>query len=329
MKENSLNSHLLMSVETGSSLPELNEEIMIQYLLEELPPAWQDHFEEQFFTDKKSFEQLKLVEDQLVDDYVSEVLPAEQHARFESHYLTSERRHQKLKFAQTLVKTLAELKLDTAEEIRPSLWERLGTAWKLPALRYSFAAFAVIAIVAGGWLFRESQQEPIQEQQLETKRASSATAPTLAEVPLATVTPSIVQPIPSPSALSVPKPKQNGVQPDAILSLVLSSSSLRDADATAKTLAVTPNAKEVHLKLTLNGQEPDAVYRSVLETASGKIITTQPGLRRTKVGKEYFIVLKVPAQKLPANDYLLTLSKKSDDKYEEVEDYQFRIVKRP
>lgn len=81
MKENSSISHLLMSVETGSSLPELNEEIMIQYLLEELPPAWQDHFEEQFFTDQKSFERLKLVEDQLVDDYVSQVLPEPQHAR--------------------------------------------------------------------------------------------------------------------------------------------------------------------------------------------------------------------------------------------------------
>jgi hypothetical protein len=48
-----------------------------------------------------------------------------------------------------------------------------------------------------------------------------------------------------------------------------------------------------------------------------------------QIGRERFLLVDLATKALPANDYLLTLLGKSGREYEEVEDYQFRVVKRP
>lgn len=336
LKEIAKIRHLPMSVEKDDSLPELNRHTMIQYLLGELPPAWQEHFEEQFFTDKEHFAQLKLVEDQLVDDYVSQTLPESQRTRFETHYLNSDRRHQKLKFAQTLKQTLAEFVPASENQNQPSVWQSWKLAWQIPAIRYSFAAITIVVLVMGGWFMRTAFQLQKQRQQLEEERAALAQASaTKATELFAQEEASQVAPQPSstpfssPSTSPSPTPSKSKDSANTILSLVLNPGTFRNEEATAtRTLIVIPQTRWLHLKLPLNGQATYSAYRVVIETASGQTVWTRNDVHLGKTGPNNFIPLEIPAHSLPANDYLLTLSGKKENEWEDLEDYQFRVVKR-
>lgn len=316
-----------MSTDKESSCPEINHQTMIQYLLGELPPAWQVQFEERFFSDQECFEQLKLVEDRLVDDYVSHALSAEQRQRFESHYLNSDRRREKLKFAQTLKQALTELKSTTEKQSGSSFWQSLKIAWQMPLVRYSGAGLAILLLAISGWLIKSALQGQNQQQSEEDRTASAKAS----QPPRQGTTPEFT-PQTAPTLPSSPSPRlpDTASQATAILALVLTPGTLRDDHATAaRTLAVSPQTKLIHLKLTLKDTASFSAYRVTIETASGQKVLTQSGLHSVKTGTGNFIVLEIPARTLPANDYLITVSgRQSSNPYEEVDDYQFRIVKR-
>ncbi|HYE74267.1 MAG TPA: hypothetical protein VEF04_13095 [Blastocatellia bacterium] len=298
---------------------------MFQYLLGELPPAWQAQFEERFFSDQECFEQLKLVEDRLVDDYVSHALSAEQRKRFESHYLNSDRRREKLKFAQTLKQALTELKSTTETRSTSSSWQSLKMAWQIPLVRYSGAGLAIIVLIISGWLIKSALK--VQNQLSEEGRTASANA----SQPSRQATAPEFTPQTSPALPPSPSPKlpETASQANATLAIVLSPGTLRDDQATARTLSVSPRTKLIHLKLTLKDTENFSAYRVTIETASGQKVLTQSGLHSVKTGNDNFIVLEIPVRTLPANDYLITVSgRQNNNPYEEVDDYQFRIVKR-
>lgn len=326
-----------MSVEKEGSSPEINHQFMIQYLLGELPPAWQEQFEERFFTDQESFAQLKRVEDQLVDDYVSDVLSDEQRKCFESYYLNSDRRRQKLKFAQALKRSLSEVTPISETRTSPSFWHSLQMAWQTPALWYSFAALMGLAFLVGGCLLWALFKLEKQRQQLEEDRAAftKSVSENASQHSVPAESPTVTQksfPSGSSSPTQSPLPKQiySDSSAKTILSLALDPGTFRDNEVIAetRTLTITPQAKFIHLQLVLKGKEIYSDYRAVLETASGQMILTRSGLHPVKAGLNDFIVLTFPAQALPAEDYILTLSGKQDKEFEELEDYQFRIVKR-
>lgn len=317
---------MFMSVTNGGL--ELNQPTMIQYLLGELPPAAQERLEEQFFTDQKSLEKLKRVEDQLVDDYVSGVLSPRQREQFESHYLNSDRRRAKLQFARTLKQTLIDDAPSVVEPVRLSLWQSLLQAWHTPALRYSFAGLTVAAAIVGSWLYREARYLQQQREQLAVERAALA-IPTVPPVPTPTAS---TVPTAKPAVISPPpQPSRRVNKATAILTFLLTPNRFRNDDMTAgaASLIVTPQTKFIHLKLLLKSQSSYPAYRIALETADGKLLKTQGNLKPVQTGQERYIVLPLTAQSLSANDYLLTLAGKNATAYEEVADYQFRIVKQP
>src|SRR5262245_19813912 len=71
-------------------------------LLGELTEAEQEALEQQLLTDNELFEQLPMIEDEVIDDYLSDELSASEREGFENRFLAAPERRRKLSFALSL-----------------------------------------------------------------------------------------------------------------------------------------------------------------------------------------------------------------------------------
>lgn len=73
-----------------------------QYLLGQVAGDQQEITEKRLLTDDEFFEELEIAEDELIDEYLSNELSSEQRQRFEQFFLISPERQDQLKFARAL-----------------------------------------------------------------------------------------------------------------------------------------------------------------------------------------------------------------------------------
>ena len=82
-----------------------DHETLKQYLLGQLTNEEQQAaVEERLLLDDDSFEELQLVKDDLIDQYLNEELTGAERQAFERHFLTTQGRHEDLRHAQALVR---------------------------------------------------------------------------------------------------------------------------------------------------------------------------------------------------------------------------------
>ena len=79
----------------------------VPYLLGTLPPADQEAFEEQYFTDPSLHEELEAAADDLIHDYLAGALSHADRQRFETHFLRSSRQRQRLALVRAVVANVA------------------------------------------------------------------------------------------------------------------------------------------------------------------------------------------------------------------------------
>ena len=94
----------------------LNEQLITDYLLGDLPEAETERLDELSVTDDEFAEFLQAVENDLVDAYVRGELSENKRAQFESHYLASPKRREKMAFAQTFLKHSDKLSIAQQKE---------------------------------------------------------------------------------------------------------------------------------------------------------------------------------------------------------------------
>jgi hypothetical protein len=138
-----------------------NETEAIRYLLGELTEAEQARLEERFFHDSELSELLSETEDDLIDQYVREELSAREREAFEHRFLISQRRREKVGFARALLQVERATPAAVVYSQKPlSWWQRMLSALRAPrpALSYSLAAAALLFLVGGLWLFSEVRQ---------------------------------------------------------------------------------------------------------------------------------------------------------------------------
>lgn len=83
-----------------------------RYLLKQLPDAEQRAFELRLLTEDESFAELEIVEDELIDDYVADELSRKERTRFKEHFLTTPARKDKLRSAQAMKRYLDNIAPD-------------------------------------------------------------------------------------------------------------------------------------------------------------------------------------------------------------------------
>jgi len=126
------------------------------YLLGELTEEEQlAPIEERLLVDDDFFEGFELVKDDLIDEYVKDELTAQERQHFEQHFLTTSERREHVRHAQSLAryakKSLQKAKrssekkeLKDSNQLRPpSLWTRL---WQTPSLRFATILILVVGV---------------------------------------------------------------------------------------------------------------------------------------------------------------------------------------
>lgn len=139
----------------------MTDERIIAYLLEELPEAESEQFEDECFAQESWPTRINLVEEDLIDAYLRDELTQEQRQHFEQNYLTTEARQERVMMAAALLRHFEKCDAvsesfegvsESLEDVKPNEgnWTRRFLAfWSGPSRTLRAAtAFAVVALIA-------------------------------------------------------------------------------------------------------------------------------------------------------------------------------------
>ena len=141
-----------------------DQELMVRYLLGELPAEERIQFEEACFADDRHFEELLAVEAELTDDYVRSDLVGLRRERFEKLLLDTPEGRYDVEFARMITNAPAPQVAASVIHRRRFDWSP-AFAWlhsRSRPFQVSIAAVALVLLALGLWLFWSSRQARIQ-----------------------------------------------------------------------------------------------------------------------------------------------------------------------
>jgi anti-sigma factor RsiW len=296
-----------------------NQEQRIQrYLLGQLPEAEQAALEEAYFNDRRLFDQMVQVENELVDKYARGLLSPATRESFEKHYLAHPKRRERANFATALATRLDE-RSEVVAVYQPSAgspWNRLLASMRGPKLAWGFSVALLLMTVVAAWFLLETRrlrQDLNAQEQRERELQQQATNERQRAEELAAELERRrdVQPAVSPS----PTPIRSA---PAFATLILSVGGTRSIDGAAPALLVIPpGTEQVRIQLNLR-ENAYASYRVVVQAADGREIFASARLIAKRARSGVTVTLTLPAQKFANGDYILTL--RGVSKTGEVED---------
>ncbi|MEA2176087.1 MAG: hypothetical protein QOD00_3679 [Blastocatellia bacterium] len=348
----------------------IEEDILIKnYLLGNLQQEEKLQIEERLFFDEKYFQTLQAVEDDLIDDYIYEELSPNERNRFENYFLSTPERHESLRVAKALKIYISKSAVSVMphEAGKRALLQRLSSLpflrsrnllWKAPLV------FTTLLLVLGVfWLLmwavrapkrnspvQEAQQSPLpgenkdslqggdeqrafdtnsnpepqpkQEQYAEQQnRESSRPAPEHKE-----------RKDQRPKGASIQNSSPNS-QPrhptTAVYAFMLIPGGPTRGNENFNEVKVPVNAAMIKLQLPLVEDTDYRNFQAILISDDDKVIRRWSGLNSTdsKAGK--VVSISVQAHLLSQLKYHIKLSGLSlDDDPKEIHTYYFRVAEK-
>lgn len=312
------------------------EQIIQRYLLGELTQGEQEALEQQYFNDRRLFEQMVQAENALVDRYARGLLSPQVRDRFERYYLAHPKRRERAKFAEALA-----VKLDQINEVvaappdqTESLWARILDSMRGPRLAWALSLVLLLMAAGAVWFLSETRQLRQDLAKTESEKATQAQRARELEQQVANQrlrseqlsaeldrlrAEQAAKPSPSPSLNSTP----------TFVALVLSAAGIRGADTGPPRLLVIPTGTE-EVRLQLNLKESGyPSYRASLQQAGGEEIFARQHLTPKAVKSGASFTLIIPATRFAAGDYILTLRGVTQSgEIEDVSKSLFRVEKK-
>lgn len=304
----------------------LEEELLLKrFLLGELSQGDQSEVEERLFSDPEYFKQFRAAEDDLIDEYLYEDLDAGERERFEKYFLTTPERRESLRVAGALrqyifkngTAAVAE-RTDAAPAPRAekrSILDLLRV--RAPALRFSLAAAAVLIIAVGVWLLVRTApgNEPSPPLQANTAPAGPAPPEVAQGGPGQGNQGPITQPPPARNG-GVNAEKGSGVRPErpprhaparVYSFLILPLGQVRGEGETNE-IKPPADAGVLNLQIPLIEEAGYRRYRVALQTDAGREIKTWGNLKSAEGEAGQTVSVAVPAKSLGQQKYRLVLS---------------------
>jgi hypothetical protein len=320
-----------------------NEELMVKYLLGELPEEEQLRLEERFFTDDEYYQQLLALEDELMYDYAAGGLSPEQRVKFERRFLDSPQARRKAELAGAVLNKVAEASARRAPapvvEERRSLWQSLLAFFSLqdPAMQFSLAAASALLFVGASWLFYQTTRLRSRVEQIEAARVSQERQSAESSARQQQLSGELERERSRRAQLEQELATQQAARDregrssssSTFLSFILAPGLVRDADG-PKRLLVPASAGALRLQLDLKRPDDYRGYRAALrrETPDGPELWSQDLSRARSFASGRTVVVNLPAKLLPEGVYVITLSgRTSGGEMEEIDDYYFNIVR--
>lgn len=111
----------------------LEEQLIRQFFLGDLPESEKDRIQERAFTDPDFYEALLMVEGELIDGYALDLISAEERKQLERGFLMNPHQYQKVRIVRTLEHYISDTKTSVIphkEVERRSLFSRLSSRLK-------------------------------------------------------------------------------------------------------------------------------------------------------------------------------------------------------
>src|SRR5262245_918431 len=155
----------------------LTQDLIVLYLLGDLPETQQAAIEDRAFKDSQYLQEILAAESDLIDDYVRGELSESSRRQFESRFLASEQRRRKVEFAKALATVSSEMAVESDRQVvvaKHRFRDALAAFLRelSPIARLSFAAAAVLLLIGGVWSVVETARLRAQIAQLESERQS-------------------------------------------------------------------------------------------------------------------------------------------------------------
>jgi hypothetical protein len=321
------------------------DETMTRYLFGELSETEQAQLEARYFTDAQTFERLNQLETELIDGYARGRLSTPVRERFERAYLASPERRARLKFGEALAAKIDEIAAsrvaEREETSAASWWHRLSSLLTggHRALAFSTALALLLLSLATVWLFvrdRSARQElartrdaqAAQGQREREAQQQLAAEQTKTQELTAELERTRTEPTPQPTAVPSVSPSPPAAAP-VIASLVLAAGGVRGADTgTPPELVIHKDTQQVRLQLKLRESEYRS-YQLVLQAVGGGEVFSRSRLKPAASRSGVSFTVTLPASKLAAGDYLLTLRGATPGgEVEDVSQSLFRVEKK-
>jgi cell division protein FtsL len=324
----------------------LNEELIVRYLLDDLPEEEQARLEDLAFSDRELMQNILAVESDLIDDYARGELSDPERRRFERRFLASSERRQKVEFARALAKIIPETRTgeasQTATDVAPKSWfnSLIASLRSLnPVLTWSMATATVMLAIGVWWLTTETirlrgQVAQLQAERQERRREEESLQRQLAgerarsqeldaqlerERELRGRSEELAR-------RSKAREKPTGLA--TIAALFLPAGVPRSADD-RPALLLPQEAQIARLQIGLERGDDYERYRAELRTREGREVWIQNNLRARAGRAGRFVELDLPASLLEPGEYELALKGVSDRK--EVKDlgyYYFTALRK-
>ncbi|MCI0614968.1 zf-HC2 domain-containing protein [bacterium] len=301
----------------------LNEQLIVDYLLGDLPEAEAGRLDQLSVTDDEFAEFLEAVESELIDDYIRGELPENRRARFESHYLTSATRLEKVAVARTIVRRAdnADSSAQLKEWIRPV---RLA-----PTRTYQWIAIAaaMVMLVLAGYLLLTNIRLQNQIAQMKEEHAG-----------LKKREEQLQRDLTQRSSLDRQKETELAITKEKLEALEKQLADHGSAPVKLFAFTLSPQQREIatspdvkipaateSLVVTLKLERDDfPMYQTVLKNSATDEILWQSKSEQSINGK---VVVTFPAKILKPQDYILELSGITKSGHTEIiSGYPFRAL---
>jgi anti-sigma factor RsiW len=322
-----------------------NEQLIVKYLLGDLPEEQQIEIEDHAFQDKEYLAAITAVENDLIDDYVRHQLSDAERRKFEAKFLASAERRKRVDFAKAFAKVAAESTAPkTAAVIRPS-WRESFEAFIRglnPAGRFAFAAVMLLILLGGAWLITETLRLHSQLTQLQAEKQSKQTERQSLQEQMETerrrneelaaqLNQEKQQREQSEESLRQlsETPETTNAAPRPIIASLTLLPGLARSDGKKPKLLVPENARLVRLQIGVDPEEPYKTFSAELRTVAGRQIWNQENLTAPKRRGARAIALTLPATALKPGDYELKVSGVAEGgRTEDVGFYYFDVIRK-
>lgn len=315
---------------------ETSNQLIVRYLLGNLPEAEQVQVEVRAFTDRGFLRYIEEAENDLIDDYVRGTLTEVERRQFESHFFASVERQKKVEFARALAHVTAATATEktTAPVTQIRWWESLASflgGWH-PVWQFSMAATTLLLVLGLAWLFTVTRglrtqiaelqaAQQTQQQQEETIRQQAALERARSEELTAQLERERARHQELAQQREREKPLASATAPKTILSLFLPPIAGRGDDNHSK-LILPPGTKTVRVQLGLERGDDFKSY-GVTIAKQGQTIWARTQLHP----RGRTLLLTLPSQLLRAGQYEITLKGVTETQQtEDVRFYYFDVL---
>lgn len=304
-----------------------HDERMIRYLLGDLPETEQTAVEQEYFVDQEKFEEVWATENDLVDRYVRGRLSRRERELFERNYLQSPKHRERVAISRKLLEAADRQVSENGRAIVPAPGRLMETFKALVTPRFLAPATAFLLLLSIlSWMMIErsrlneeigkTQAQLSDQQRREREIAGQLAAEREQGAQLKSKLDRLLESIAQTPSLT----------PPSILSFLLKPGGPKRTEGEPQQQITIPRETDL-VKLQMKVEKGDSRrFQAAIRAVGGPQVWRSQQSLKPRSGE---VAVTVPANKLPVDDYILTLSVTTPTgETELINPYVFRVMRK-